>query len=79
MVFLMTEPVVIGNLVMTIPADDLESAVRWVEASLDSANQLFRSRVLARRQLEAERLQQQQAAAQAELEAARERLRNLGG
>jgi hypothetical protein len=76
--FVMTEPRVVHDRVrITVPDGDLESAVRWVEASIAEANEKYRLRVLPRLQQEAERVRALQVAERSQLDSARERLRQL--
>lgn len=56
---------------------DLETAVRYVQASIPAANQMYRTRVVARRERNAAEKQARDAADASQLEQARERLRRL--
>jgi hypothetical protein len=77
--FLECEPTLYGDrLCFLVPDMDLESAVRWVKASVPVANQKYYTHVLARRRREEAYQQDQEKQEEARLQRARERLNALG-
>lgn len=76
--FVMSDPTLSGKkLRFTVPNDDMESAVRWVEKSIEAANQKFDAQVLSKRRREAEAQQAAATAEEQQLREARERLNKL--
>jgi hypothetical protein len=54
MTFIATEPqLLVDRVRITVPSNDLDSAVNWVQASIRAANQTFEARVMTRRRREA--------------------------
>jgi hypothetical protein len=75
MSFIASAPEVSANrLRITVPEGDLENAVRWVEGSIESANQTFYTYVVSRRQQEDEGRQEEKAARERRIMEARQRL-----
>lgn len=78
--FISHDPKVVGDKLRLVVEDrDIEAAARYVEQSIPIANQKFESQVIARRRREAVQRQEQEAAATARLEQARDRLRRASG
>jgi hypothetical protein len=76
--FISHDPRVVGNKLRLFVEDrDIEAAARYVGQSIPLANQKFESQVMARRRRETAQKQEQEAAATARLEQARDRLRRV--
>jgi hypothetical protein len=75
--FAFSQPVISGNKVrMPVEDRDIEAAASYIDKSISYANERFESQVVARRQREAERKQQEEAAQAARLDQVRDRLRH---